>query len=76
LDASAGDPGRRPERRFRCGRTFYAKVQARSIPDRELNTVCEQLLFLFVLNQIAALQALTSVPNKADVARTAIVAWY
>jgi hypothetical protein len=74
LDASAGDPGRRPERRFRCGRTFYAKVQARSIPDRELNTVCEQLLF--VLNQIAALQALTSVQNKADVARTAIVAWY
>ncbi|WP_271611849.1 hypothetical protein [Bradyrhizobium sp. CCBAU 21362] len=59
---------------FAVGRTFYAKVQARSVPDRELNTVCEQLLF--VLNQIAALQALTSAPNKADVARTAIVAWY
>jgi hypothetical protein len=59
---------------FLAGRTFYAKVQARSVPDRELNTVCEQLLF--VLNQIAALQALTSAPNKADVARTAIVAWY
>jgi hypothetical protein len=29
---------------FTAGRTFYAKVQARSLPDRELNTVCEQLL--------------------------------
>ena len=36
--------------------------------------MCEQLLF--VLNQIAALQALSAAPNKADVARTAIVAWY
>src|SRR4051794_19890919 len=59
---------------FAAGRTFYAKVQARGLPDRELNTVCEQLLF--VLNQIAALQALTAASNKADVARTAIVAWY
>lgn len=59
---------------FAAGRAFYARVQARSVPDRELNTVCEQLLF--VLNQIAALRALTSAPNKADVARTAIVAWY
>ncbi|MGX1168652.1 hypothetical protein AB7M16_004918 [Bradyrhizobium sp. USDA 372] len=31
---------------------------------------------MFVLNQIAALQALTAATNKADVARTAIVAWY
>jgi hypothetical protein len=59
---------------FAAGCAFYAKVQARVVPDRELNTVCEQLLF--VLNQIAALQALTLAPNKADVARTAIVAWY
>jgi hypothetical protein len=59
---------------FAAGRGFYAKIQARSMPEPELNTVCEQLLF--VLNQIAALQALTSVANKADVARTAIVAWY
>lgn len=59
---------------FAAGRTFYTRVQTRSVPDRELNTVCEQLLF--VLNQIAALRALTSAPNKADVARTAIVAWY
>lgn len=40
---------------FAEGRTFYGKVQARSLPDRELNTVCEQLLF--VLNQISALQS-------------------
>ncbi|WP_244978451.1 hypothetical protein [Bradyrhizobium pachyrhizi] len=59
---------------FATGRTFYARVQARSMPERELNTVCEQLLF--VLNQIAALRVLTSASNKADVARTAIVAWY
>ncbi|MEY9416814.1 hypothetical protein ABIF69_003256 [Bradyrhizobium japonicum] len=59
---------------FGAGRTFYARVQARSVPERELNTVCEQLLF--VLNQIAALRALCSAPNKADVARTAIVTWY
>jgi hypothetical protein len=59
---------------FAAGRKFYGKVQARNLPDRELNTVCEQLLF--VLNQIAALRALTLAANKADVARTAIVAWY
>jgi len=59
---------------YTAARTFYAKVQARSVPERELNTVCEQLLF--VLNQIAALQVLASASNKADVARTAIVAWY
>jgi hypothetical protein len=59
---------------FAAGRAFYAKVQPRSMPEPELNTVCEQLLF--VLNQIAALQAMTSTSNKADVARTGIVAWY
>jgi hypothetical protein len=36
--------------------------------------VCEQLLF--VLNRIAALKALTTVPNKADIARVGIVTWY
>jgi hypothetical protein len=60
---------------FAAGRAFYSNVQPRhSMSKPELNTICEQLLF--VLNQIAALQALTSAPNKADVARTAIVAWY
>jgi hypothetical protein len=52
---------------FASGRAFRA-IQPRSMPDRELNTVFEQLLF--VLNQIATLKALTAVPNKADVART------
>lgn len=59
---------------FAAARTFYSKVQARSMPEAELNTVCEQLLF--VLNQTAAQQALTLAANKSDVARTAIVAWY
>lgn len=60
---------------FAAARVFYAQVQARNnMPDPELNTVCEQLLF--ALNQIAALRALTLVPNKADIARTAIVSWY
>jgi hypothetical protein len=59
---------------FASARAFYAKVQARGLPERELNTVCEQLLF--VLNQIAALQTLATATNEADVARTAIVAWY
>lgn len=59
---------------FAAGRRFYANVHARGMPDRQLNTVREQLLF--VLNQIAALQALTATTSKADVARTAIVAWY
>jgi len=47
---------------FAAARAFYAKIQPRSMPAPELNTVCEQLLF--VLNQIAALQALTSASNK------------
>lgn len=59
---------------FAAGRKFYARVQTRNMPERELNTVCEQLLF--VLNHVAALRAMTAAPNKADVARTAIVAWY
>jgi hypothetical protein len=59
---------------FASGRAFYRAAQPRSMPERELNTVCEQLLF--VLNQIAALKALTTVPNKADVARVGIVTWY
>jgi hypothetical protein len=59
---------------FGAGRMFYRRVQPRSMPQPEINTVFEQLLF--VLNQIAALHALTSATNKADVARTGIVAWY
>jgi hypothetical protein len=59
---------------FATARAFYSSVQARPMPEDQLNSVMEQLLF--VLNQIAALQGMTLVRNKADVARTAIVAWY
>jgi hypothetical protein len=51
---------------FGSARAFYARVQRRSMPENELNTVFEQLLF--VLNQTAALRALAAAPNKADVA--------
>jgi hypothetical protein len=49
-------------------------VQRRSLSDRELNSVCEQLLF--ALHQLASLRALAAVENKADVARIGIMAWY
>lgn len=53
---------------------FYAKVRRRTLSDREVNSICEQLLFS--LHQIAALQAIREVSNKADVARAGIVTWY
>lgn len=52
----------------------YGAVQRRSMPDRDLNTVCEQMLF--TLNQLASLRAIANVENKADVARIGIMAWY
>jgi hypothetical protein len=55
-------------------RAFYANVQRRTISDRELNSICEQLLFS--LHQIAALQSMEDARNKADVARVGIVTWY
>ncbi len=55
-------------------RAFYANVQRRMISDRELNSICEQLLFS--LHQIAALQSMEDAKNKADVARVGIVTWY
>ncbi|NIJ08712.1 hypothetical protein FHS31_002333 [Sphingomonas vulcanisoli] len=59
---------------FRQAHTAYANVQRRNLTDRELNSVCEQLLF--ALHQLASLRALAVVENKADVARIAIMAWY
>jgi hypothetical protein len=52
----------------------YAPVQRRTMTERELNSVCEQLLF--ALHQLSSLRALATIENKADVARIAIVAWY
>jgi hypothetical protein len=59
---------------FGTASRFYASVQRRGMTDREINTVCEQMLF--ALHQIAALTAIELAPNKADVARIGIVAWY
>ncbi|RUV81780.1 hypothetical protein EOA60_06960 [Mesorhizobium sp. M1A.F.Ca.IN.020.06.1.1] len=59
---------------FATASRFYASVQRRVMTDREINTVCEQMLF--ALHQIAALTAIELAPNKADVARIGIVAWY
>lgn len=59
---------------FGAARTFYQRIQRKVLTERQLNSVFEQLLFS--LNQIAALQGLASVPNKADVARVGIVTWY
>lgn len=59
---------------FGSAKTFYNRVQRKELPEPQLNSVCEQLLFS--LNQIAALKGLTLAPNKADVARVGIVTWY
>jgi len=59
---------------YGAARRFYANVQRRALSKRELNSICEQLLF--ALHQVAALRAIAEVSNKADVARMGIVAWY
>jgi hypothetical protein len=59
---------------YSTARAFYVKVQRRSLSAKETNSICEQLLF--ALHQIASLRAIANVPNKADVARIGIVAWY
>lgn len=59
---------------FQAARSFYARVQRRQLSDGEINSICEQLLF--ALHQIAGLRSISTVPNKADVARIGIVAWY
>lgn len=59
---------------FPAARQAYAGVQGRTLSDRELNSVCEQLLF--ALHQLASLRAVAAVENKADVARIGIMAWY
>lgn len=59
---------------FAHAQQAYTAVQRRTLSDRELNSVCEQLLF--ALHQLASLRAISSVANKADVARIGIMAWY
>jgi hypothetical protein len=60
---------------FQDAKNFYSqKTQRRMLSDKEVNSVCEQLLFS--LNQIASIRAMSKTENKADVARIAIMAWY
>lgn len=59
---------------FASARDAFARVQRRPLNERELNSVCEQLLF--ALHQLASLRAIATVENKADVARIGIMAWY
>ncbi|MGH6877527.1 MAG: hypothetical protein ACREHV_09150 [Rhizomicrobium sp.] len=59
---------------FAAAHRAYASVQGRRLSERELNSVCEQLLF--ALHQLASLRAIATVGNKADVARIGIIAWY
>jgi len=59
---------------FQTGKAFYQRVQRKHLPEPQLNSIYEQLLFS--LNQVAALDALVFAPNKADVARVGIVTWY
>ncbi|MDP2331838.1 MAG: hypothetical protein Q8M19_14200 [Reyranella sp.] len=59
---------------FPTATNFYVNVQRRPLSDKETNSICEQLLF--ALHQLSSLQAMLIIPNKADVARIAIVAWY
>lgn len=59
---------------FAAAARAYTGVQLRTLSDREINSVCEQLLF--ALHQLSSLRALATVNNKADVARIGIMAWY
>lgn len=59
---------------FAAAAQAYGAVQRRALTERELNSVCEQLLF--ALHQLSSLRALAKVDNKADVARIGIMAWY
>jgi hypothetical protein len=59
---------------FQAAKIFYAKVRPRQLSEKEVNSICEQPLF--ALHQLASLQAILDVRNKADVARIGIVAWY
>jgi hypothetical protein len=60
---------------FASASASYSSVPPRrNIPDREVNTVAEQMLFS--LNRLAAVRLAMAAPNAADVAGSAIVTWY
>ena len=59
---------------FGTATAFYAGVGKKEFTSQQENTIFEQLLF--GLHQLSALEALRTLPCKADVARVGIVAWY
>lgn len=59
---------------FGTARAFYGRVEKRTFTPQGENTIFEQLLF--AVHQLSALEALRTLPCKADVARVGIVAWY
>lgn len=59
---------------FKTANIFYSRISRKTSTNQEQNTIFQQLLF--AIHQVSALQALKLVPNKADVARVGIVAWY
>lgn len=59
---------------YGSAQTFYTAAAKRTFSEHEENTIFEQLLF--ALHQVSALDALRSVPRRADIARVGIVTWY
>jgi hypothetical protein len=59
---------------FATAYTFYTAAGRCTFGPQAENTILEQLFF--ALHQLAALEALRSVPRRADVARVGIVTWY
>lgn len=59
---------------YSSARSFYKKTQKIHMEEARLNSVYEQTLF--ALHQISSLKAISTAPNKADVSRLGIIAWY
>lgn len=59
---------------FGTASALYGRVEKRTFTPQGENTIFEQLLF--AVHQLSALEALRTLPCKADVARVGIVAWY
>ncbi len=59
---------------FKSAKAFYSSTVKKTFSTHEENSIFEQLLF--AVHQVSALEALTLVPRRADIARMGIVTWY